>query len=175
MGRRSDAPGFAWPNVPFLLTALATARIPFPSPRPRRYNPPMGTFLAFFGVSFVAFCVWLTIRIVNRRERWAKRTAWGVSSLLLLYPLSLGPACRIAATPMDFGFIFPAAPAWMSPYWPLGWLATDGAPARIRGGQRPVFMRLIKSYVKLWLPRGTGVLIPATRDGNEAFLVFGDG
>jgi hypothetical protein len=28
--------------------------------------------LSIFGVSFAAFCVWLTVRIVNRKERWAK-------------------------------------------------------------------------------------------------------
>lgn len=40
-------------------------------------------------VAFAAFCVWLTVRIVNRRERWAK---WVLVSLALavfvLYPLS---------------------------------------------------------------------------------------
>lgn len=43
-------------------------------------------------VTFAAFCVWLTVRIVNRRERWAKRTALAVV-VLLGYPLSFGPAC----------------------------------------------------------------------------------
>jgi hypothetical protein len=37
--------------------------------------------LAVTGVAFAAFCVWLTVRIVNRRERWAIRTA----ILLALY------------------------------------------------------------------------------------------
>jgi hypothetical protein len=42
------------------------------------------------GLLFVAFCIWLTVRIVNRRERWAKRTAIVVAAVLL-YVLSLGP------------------------------------------------------------------------------------
>ena len=34
----------------------------------------MALALSIFGVAFAAFCVWLTVRIVNRRERWAKWT-----------------------------------------------------------------------------------------------------
>ncbi len=29
------------------------------------------TFLQVLGAAFAAFCVWLAVRIVNRRERWA--------------------------------------------------------------------------------------------------------
>src|SRR5438045_1440998 len=36
--------------------------------------PRMAILLAVIGVAFVAFCIWLTVRIINRRERWAKRT-----------------------------------------------------------------------------------------------------
>ncbi len=42
-------------------------------------------------IAFAAFCVWLGVRIVNRRERWAKRTA-AVVALALVYPISFGPA-----------------------------------------------------------------------------------
>ena len=31
--------------------------------------------LLIAAVVFAAFCVWLTVRIINRRERWAKWTA----------------------------------------------------------------------------------------------------
>src|SRR5580765_2198488 len=34
----------------------------------------MATLLSTFAVAFAACCVWLTVRIVNRRERWAKWT-----------------------------------------------------------------------------------------------------
>jgi hypothetical protein len=47
------------------------------------------------GIVFVAYCIWLTVRIVNRRERWAKRTAAGLV-IVLAYPLSFGPACWLA-------------------------------------------------------------------------------
>jgi hypothetical protein len=34
----------------------------------------MAAALSIFGVAFAAFCMWLAVRIVNRRERWAKWT-----------------------------------------------------------------------------------------------------
>src|SRR5579871_3835383 len=50
--------------------------------------------LAALGVAFAAFAVWLAVRIINRRERWAKRLAIGSTACLpLLYVLSFGPAC----------------------------------------------------------------------------------
>jgi hypothetical protein len=49
------------------------------------------------GVAFAAFCVWLGVRIYNRRERWAKWTAVVmVVSLPVLYVLSFGPACWLS-------------------------------------------------------------------------------
>jgi hypothetical protein len=49
-------------------------------------------FFAVAGIGIAAFCVWLTVRIINRRERWAKRTALALVFALVLYPLSVGPA-----------------------------------------------------------------------------------
>ena len=59
----------------------------------------MGLALSIFGIAFAAFCAWLTVRIVNRRERWAKRTAATLILMLAIastYVLSLGPAILIA-------------------------------------------------------------------------------
>ena len=53
----------------------------------------MAVALAIFGIAFVVFCVWLTVRIVNRRERWAKRTLAAVVGLPVLYVASFGPVC----------------------------------------------------------------------------------
>ncbi|HLJ11838.1 MAG TPA: hypothetical protein VKU82_11650 [Planctomycetaceae bacterium] len=39
-----------------------------------------------------AFCIWLTVRVVNRRERWAKRVAV-IAATGLAYPLSFWVAC----------------------------------------------------------------------------------
>ncbi|MBI3861951.1 MAG: hypothetical protein HY290_08640 [Planctomycetia bacterium] len=53
----------------------------------------MTILLPTLAVAFAAFCVWLTVRIVNRRERWAKWTLVGLAAMLLVvYPLSFGPA-----------------------------------------------------------------------------------
>jgi hypothetical protein len=48
----------------------------------------MAIALAIFGVAFAAFCVWLAVRIINRRERWAKWTLAVLISLPLIYVLS---------------------------------------------------------------------------------------
>ncbi|MBI3864447.1 MAG: hypothetical protein HY290_21405 [Planctomycetia bacterium] len=54
----------------------------------------MSILVPVLAVAFVAFCVWLAVRIVNRSERWAKRLAVAlVVSSPLLYVASLGPAC----------------------------------------------------------------------------------
>lgn len=47
--------------------------------------------LAIYGITFAAFCVWLTVRLVNRRERWAKWSLATVIGLPILYFASLGP------------------------------------------------------------------------------------
>jgi hypothetical protein len=47
--------------------------------------------------AFGAFCVWLTIRFVNRRERWAKWTLAVTVGLPVLYVASFGPACWISS------------------------------------------------------------------------------
>jgi hypothetical protein len=57
----------------------------------------MALALAIIGVAFAAFCVWLGVRIINRRERWAKWTLAAVICLPLLYALSFGPACWITS------------------------------------------------------------------------------
>src|SRR5665213_3154876 len=54
-------------------------------------SDPMALFLSTLAITFAAFCVWLIVRIVNRRERWAMWTA--VLLVLVGYPLSFGPVC----------------------------------------------------------------------------------
>jgi len=39
-----------------------------------------------FGVAFAAFCIWLTVRIINRREKWAIGTVVGlVAAISVLF------------------------------------------------------------------------------------------
>ena len=52
----------------------------------------MDDLLSLMGLGIVASAVWLTVRIVNRREKWAIRVAV-TAVALLAYPLSLVPAC----------------------------------------------------------------------------------
>jgi hypothetical protein len=47
-------------------------------------------------VAFGAFCVSLTIRVVNRRERWAKWSLAGMLGVPVLYVAGFGPACWLA-------------------------------------------------------------------------------
>lgn len=55
----------------------------------------MDLIAAIFAIPFAAFCVWLGVRVINRRERWAKWTAVAVL-VLVVYPASLGPAAYLA-------------------------------------------------------------------------------
>jgi hypothetical protein len=57
----------------------------------------MNIILPTLAVAFAAFCVWLAVRIINRRERWAKWTLATVVGVPLLYVASFGPACWISS------------------------------------------------------------------------------
>lgn len=60
------------------------------------------TILPALAVAFAALCIWLTVRIANRRERWAKWTALAVA-LPVLYIASFVPACwLIGKAPVCF-------------------------------------------------------------------------
>src|SRR6516164_3116034 len=60
-----------------------------------------GIIVTFAEAVSAAFCIWLAVRIISRRERWAKRTAkWTAASLgaaALLYVVSVGPACWVVS------------------------------------------------------------------------------
>ena len=85
----------------------------------------MTIVLAVLGVAFAAFVVWLAVRIVNRRERWAKRVAIALAVALVLYPLSIGPATWLN----DRGLL--PASAVPSIFRPLFWMY-EPAPRSIR-------------------------------------------
>jgi hypothetical protein len=67
----------------------------YPPERQHGYNPGMTILLAALCAAFAAFAMWLAVRIINRRERWAKRTAVALVGVLVVYPLSFGPACWV--------------------------------------------------------------------------------
>jgi hypothetical protein len=56
----------------------------------------MKTIFVVFSAAFAGFCIWLIVRIVNRRERWAKQTGVRlIVSVAIAYPLLFGPVCWI--------------------------------------------------------------------------------
>ena len=85
----------------------------------------MALAMLIFGVAFAAFCVWLTVRIVNQRERWAKRTLSVAVGLPLLYVASFGPACwwLSAPTDIDLGNALDTVSA-PTAYGPIGTIAS---------------------------------------------------
>ena len=58
----------------------------------------MSTLLPAMCIAFAAFCVWLTVRIINRRERWAMsvaRITVAVGLFLVLFVMHYWPLMRI--------------------------------------------------------------------------------
>jgi hypothetical protein len=104
----------------------------------------MEFFIGTLGVTFVAFCVWLTVRLVNRGWK-PGRLSWTVAAiaLILSYPLSFGPACWWHSTKMfsmpvstPFTPFVRATPNQLKQadvvygapqlYWPIGWMGANG-------------------------------------------------
>jgi len=89
----------------------------------------MTIILPALAVAFAALCVWLGVRIFNRRERWAKWTLAVVIAMPVLYVLSFGPACLYLTRhvdEMDGGELVYASEPIMSLYGPLGRLTVYG-------------------------------------------------
>jgi hypothetical protein len=94
--------------------------------------------LSALSVVVAAFCVWLAVRIVNRREQWAKWTAFGLFAVLVVYPLSAGPACWL----QQHQFISLQAFALL--YWPLWCLQELSGTA----------MTAMNWYIRMWVDTG---------------------
>jgi hypothetical protein len=131
----------------------------------------MSIVLTALAVAFAAFCIWLVVRIINRRERWAKWTLGATLSLPLLYVLSFGPVCwwftpgpepppvRDGLLQDEVNLRGTSGRRLASFYWPLGWLAAYGP--------KPI-SRPIRSYAT-WI--GGSIDLPFSRDGRY-LLVF---
>jgi predicted permease len=83
--------------------------------------------LGALGVSITAFGVWLTVRLINRRERWAKRTAAVLLGAMILYPLSAGPATWILH---HCNLPNPAFRFLLAAYRPMGFV-TESSPSSV--------------------------------------------
>jgi hypothetical protein len=94
--------------------------------------------LMILGVAFVSSGIALTVRIVNRRERWSMWTAAALV-MTLAYPMSHGPAWWL--------FVVLRKPEWMSTvlyyvYIPV-WAVTNSCPECVQQSWR--------SYLNWWL------------------------
>lgn len=132
----------------------------------------MTLVLPALAVAFAAFCVWLAVRILNRRERWAKWTFAAVVGVPILYVMSFGPACWLAAVPVPIRFSFSEPPPppkdWFRIFWPIGW-----AGAAKHRSPASSWNKAFYWYTELWLARGFGVSIPKTNDGNTWVVIVG--
>jgi hypothetical protein len=64
----------------------------------------MSIILPALVAAFGALCVWLTVRVVNRRERWAKWTLAIIVGVPAMYVAGFGPAswaCDKLPLPID--------------------------------------------------------------------------
>jgi hypothetical protein len=94
--------------------------------------------LPILAVSVAALCVWLTVRILNRKERWAKWTLVTVVGLPVLYVASIGPWFWLDSS----GRLSPSL-VWMNQtYDPIHWIAERSTWAN----------DALSAYLSLWLP-----------------------
>jgi len=82
----------------------------------------MALGLLIFAVAFAAACILLTVRIMNRRERWAKWTLAATLLLPVFYVTSFGLAGCLCQQ-----WILPQRVAWIM-FRPVTWLAVHGQP-----------------------------------------------
>ena len=109
----------------------------FPPPRRPGYNPGMGeAILGVLGAAVAAFAVWLSVRIISRRERRAIRLAVALI-VLLAYPISVGPVLW-----MDLHGLTPAWAQDVPVYYPVQWMRENG-PRPIR--------EAINRYLAFWI------------------------
>jgi len=119
----------------------------------------MTILLSILAIAFAAFCVWLAVRIVNRRERWAKWTAAAaIVTLPVAYILGFGVASRATAVPL--GGAVNRIPL-MEIYWPIGALAANR-------DSKAAFA--ISWYLRIWTRPGECVLLPSA--GGRYIAVF---
>jgi hypothetical protein len=121
----------------------------------------MTVTLSIFGIAFAAFCVWLTVRIINRRERWAKWTLAGVIvGLPVLYVASFGPACWIASHTVRFDSSYDSIPV---AYWPIGRMTL----------MENIVGDCLLRYAQFGMKTDAWISIPTSSDGFR-LVIFGD-
>jgi hypothetical protein len=116
MGQRFSGAGMGRLYARLLHTALLQSLHPAAS-------VPMTILIPALAIAFAAFCVWLTVRIVNRGGAFSKGLLAGVLvGLPILYVASFGPACWwMSRQPVS---------RWLPDiYWPIGWCGSHSETA----------------------------------------------
>ena len=104
-----------------------------------KYDPAVkDAVFSVLGVAFAAYCVWLTVRIVNSREKRAIRTAVVLVLVFVAYPLSMGPMVWLG----EHGYL----PKAMQPVFDQ---ALSLVIATMRFGP-PTIGRWMSWYIGLW-------------------------
>jgi hypothetical protein len=98
----------------------------------------LSVLVAVLGLWFTAFYIWLVVRIINRQERWAKRLAMSLATLLVGWALSSAP---IAGLEMRGVLPHSLKPAIEFVYLPI-WLALNFGPQWMRS---PII-----AYLRFW-------------------------
>ena len=97
------------------------------------------TIPVIMGIGLAAVSVWLTVRIVNRKERWAKRAAVAlIVTVLVVYPLSFGLVHRLGSRGV---LPWSAKPVFEAIYSPALWALHSG-PQWLRDS--------INWYIDVW-------------------------
>jgi hypothetical protein len=108
------------------------------------------------GIGFSALVIWLTIRIINHRERWAKWAAVVLVITPFVYAASLGPACWIISHNGDE--MWSSVPAV---YRPVGTVIYH-LPYSLQGP--------IDDFIRLGMKDETGIMIPCDPGGMMGIL-----
>jgi hypothetical protein len=106
----------------------------------------MTIVLPALAAGFAAFCVWLAVRIISRRERWAK-WALVIPILLATYVLSIGPVAWIVSESKssDWGW-----GVYHTVYYPLLRIQEIDYDNLPEVGGDGLFYRAIDWYLSLW-------------------------
>jgi hypothetical protein len=122
----------------------------------------MSIVLPALGIVFAAFCIWLVVRIVNRRERWAKWTLAAAVSLPWLYLVSFGPACWITSQIYIPGEQITTNPGLVI-YSPLA--------EALRNDPESRFSFFLLRWMTLGIPNGRRAIVPLDSSRKTSVMI----
>jgi hypothetical protein len=130
----------------------------------------MNALFSALAVALTAFSVWLMVRLVNRRERWAKWTLVATIAIPVGYVGGFGPACWSSSQPLECMLdqhrrreaLEP--PLLLKLYTPIAQIASSESMAGC----------VLVQYLRLGIPDAHVVVVP-TCDDDGFVLVNGNG